>query len=61
MERLSVSFEPTDAFNATVTYSHLDKKLNAFDQVSGPGQGTVIQPPIEAFQLAAVTRTLRLG
>jgi iron complex outermembrane receptor protein len=38
-ERVSVSFEPTDAFNADVTYQHLDKSSHTFPQVSGPGQG----------------------
>jgi iron complex outermembrane receptor protein len=37
--RSSVSFEPGDLFNANVTYQHLDRSLNTFTQVSGPGDG----------------------
>ena len=37
--RSSLSFEPNDLFNANVTYQHLDRKLNTFTQVSGPGDG----------------------
>lgn len=57
-ERISVSFEPSDRFNANVTYQHLDSSLMAFDQVSGPGPtGTAfaaINPPISPFERAAV-------
>ena len=53
-ERLSVSFEPSDRFDANLTYSHLDKQLEAFDQVSGPGQGTTRDPPISPFQRTSV-------
>jgi len=35
--RTSVSFEPTDAINATVVWQHLDKKLDSYNQVTGPG------------------------
>jgi iron complex outermembrane receptor protein len=38
-ERFSVSFEPNDAFNADVTYQHLDTRSHIFPQISGPGQG----------------------
>jgi iron complex outermembrane receptor protein len=37
--RSSLSFEPNDFFNANVTYQHLDRRLNTFTQVSGPGDG----------------------
>jgi iron complex outermembrane receptor protein len=37
-ERISVSFEPNDRFNANVMWQHLDKVLTSFQQVSGPGQ-----------------------
>jgi iron complex outermembrane receptor protein len=53
-ERVSVSFEPNDVFNANVAYQHLDRRLAAFDQVSGPGQGTFVNPPITAFDRASV-------
>jgi iron complex outermembrane receptor protein len=53
-ERVSVSFEPSDVFNANVTYQHLDRRLQGFDQVSGPGQGTFVNPPIAPFDRAAV-------
>jgi iron complex outermembrane receptor protein len=53
-ERVSVSFEPSDVFNANVAYQHLDRRLQAFDQVSGPGQGNFVNPPIAPFDRAAV-------
>jgi iron complex outermembrane receptor protein len=53
-ERVSVSFEPTPMFNARVAYWHLDQALNTFDQVSGPGQGTLTNPPILPDQRVAV-------
>jgi iron complex outermembrane receptor protein len=37
--RASVSFEPSDLFNANLSYQHLDHGLNTFTQVSGPGAG----------------------
>jgi iron complex outermembrane receptor protein len=37
--RTSVRFEPSDQFQANVTYQHLDKHLDTFTQVSGPGGG----------------------
>ena len=36
--RASISFEPSDIFNANVTYQHLDNQLINFGQVTGPGQ-----------------------
>ena len=45
--RASVSFEPSDAFNATVVYQHLDQQSTNFTQVSGTGPGS--------FTLAGVT------
>jgi iron complex outermembrane receptor protein len=53
-ERVSVSFEPSSAFSGRVVYWRQDQALNAFDQVSGPGQGTFTNPPIEPDQRAAV-------
>jgi iron complex outermembrane receptor protein len=55
-ERVSVSFEPSDVFNANVTWLHLDKRSQTFDQVSGPGTPAYgsINPPISAFQRVAV-------
>jgi iron complex outermembrane receptor protein len=38
-ERFSVSFEPSDAFNANVSWQHLDQHQTTFQQVSGPGSG----------------------
>ncbi|CAN7268625.1 TonB-dependent receptor [Phenylobacterium sp. LjRoot225] len=35
--RTSVSFEPNDAINANIVWQHLDKKLDSFTQVTGPG------------------------
>jgi iron complex outermembrane recepter protein len=37
--RASIAFEPTDAFNALVTYQHMDRSLQGFAQVTGPGAG----------------------
>jgi iron complex outermembrane receptor protein len=42
--RVSVSFEPSDVFNANVTYQHLEHTLAGFQQVVGEGHGT--NPPI---------------
>jgi iron complex outermembrane receptor protein len=52
--RTSVSFEPSDYFNASVTYQHLDHQITSFQQVSGPGQGTAINPPLTPDMRAAV-------
>jgi iron complex outermembrane receptor protein len=46
-ERVSVSFEPSDVFNANLTYQHIDQHITSFQQVSGPGQG--------AFTIGGVT------
>jgi iron complex outermembrane receptor protein len=43
-ERVAVSFEPSDVFNANVTYQHLDHNYLNFNQVSGPGPGAVTYP-----------------
>jgi iron complex outermembrane receptor protein len=59
-ERISVSFEPNDSFNANVAYTHVDRRIMAFDQVSGPGTVSPlpiyagVNPPISPFQRAAV-------
>ena len=53
-ERFSVSFEPSDIFNANVSYQHVDLHTTAFDQVSGPGEGTAIDPAISPSQRVAV-------
>ncbi|CAN7376559.1 TonB-dependent receptor [Phenylobacterium sp. LjRoot219] len=37
--RASVAYEPSDAFNAYVSYMHLDKELESYAQVQGPGAG----------------------
>jgi iron complex outermembrane receptor protein len=62
--RATISFEPTDAFNANVTYQHLDQNLTNFGQVSGPGPGSFtlgtttfpasVNPPISAEDRVAV-------
>jgi iron complex outermembrane receptor protein len=51
-ERLSVSFEPNDRFNANLMYQHLDNRFMVFDQVSGPGQGS--NPAISPFDRTSV-------
>jgi iron complex outermembrane receptor protein len=63
-ERIGVSFEPSDVFNANVTYQHLDHNFANFFQVSGPGPGSVTigdttfpasyNPPITPDQRLAV-------
>jgi iron complex outermembrane receptor protein len=53
-ERISVSFEPTDAFNANVVYQHFDRKVLNFNQVEGPGRGTTVDPPLAAADRASV-------
>jgi iron complex outermembrane receptor protein len=59
--RFSVSFEPTDAFDANLMYQHTERRIRAFDPVSGPGHvfpatGPVqfVDPPIGPFDRAAV-------
>jgi iron complex outermembrane receptor protein len=62
--RTSVSFEPTDAFNANFTYQHLDNQLINYTQVTGPGSGPFtigntffpasVNPPLTVDQRAAV-------
>jgi iron complex outermembrane receptor protein len=37
--RTSLRFEPNDQFHADVTYQQLEKHLDSFTQVSGPGRG----------------------
>jgi iron complex outermembrane receptor protein len=47
--RVSVSFEPNDAFNANIVYQHLDAHVRTFQQVSGGGAGApVITPEMRA-------------
>ncbi|HKR90060.1 MAG TPA: TonB-dependent receptor, partial [Phenylobacterium sp.] len=53
-ERISLGYKPTDDFSANVTYQHLDKRLTDFDQVSGPGQGTALNPAITPDQRLSV-------
>jgi iron complex outermembrane receptor protein len=63
-QRVTLSFEPSDVFNATVAYQHLDHSFANFFQVSGPGAGTFtlgstrfpasVNPPITPEQRAAV-------
>jgi iron complex outermembrane receptor protein len=51
-ERVSVSFEPNDAFNAHLLYQHMDHWVAGFQQVVGPGAGR--NPPITGDMRAAV-------
>jgi iron complex outermembrane receptor protein len=37
--RTSLSFEPSDVFNANITYQHLDHTVANFVQLTGPGPG----------------------
>jgi len=53
-ERVSLDFQPSDRFTANLTYQHLDKRLTDFDQVSGPGQGTVLNPALRPSQRVSV-------
>jgi iron complex outermembrane receptor protein len=62
--RTSVSFEPSDVFNANVVYQHLDQNLTNFGQVTGPGPGAFtlgttvfppsVNPPLTAENRASV-------
>jgi iron complex outermembrane receptor protein len=47
-ERFSLSFEPTDALNANVAYTHIDRRAQGFDQVSGPGPNPALYPTFAA-------------
>ena len=38
-ERFGVSFEPSDVFNANVSYQHMDHEVRNFQEVFGPGSG----------------------
>ena len=53
-ERVSLSFEPTDSFNANVMYQHLDRTQLGFQQVVGSGQGTSFAPAITASDRVGV-------
>jgi iron complex outermembrane receptor protein len=46
-ERATVTFQPTDAFSATVMYQHLEEGSRTFNQVIGSGSlgGTFAPPP----------------
>jgi iron complex outermembrane receptor protein len=62
--RASVSFEPSDTFNANVSYQHLDQDLVNFGQVTGAGPGAFtigttafpasVNPPLSTEDRAAV-------
>jgi iron complex outermembrane receptor protein len=62
--RASVSFEPSDVFDANLTYQHLDNRLINFTQVVGPGSGAFtignttypasVNPPLTVEDRAAV-------
>jgi iron complex outermembrane receptor protein len=63
--RASLSFEPSDVFNANVTYQHLERRLLHFEQVSGPGPGAftlggdafpaTVNPPLTPKMRASVS------
>ena len=53
-ERVSLSFEPSDTFNANVMYQHLDRTQLGFQQVVGSGQGTAFSPAITASDRVGV-------
>jgi iron complex outermembrane receptor protein len=65
--RTSVSFEPSDVFNANITYQHLDNQLTNYTQVTGPGSGAFtlgntffpasVNPPLTVDDRAAVQDT----
>lgn len=52
--RASLLYQPSDDFKLTVVYQFLKKYLHAYDQVSGPGLGTAINPAISPDQLLSV-------
>lgn len=52
--RASVTFQPTPDFTVEAAYSHIDKRLSAFEQVSGPGRGTADNPSITPKQRLSV-------
>jgi iron complex outermembrane receptor protein len=52
--RGSLSFRPTDRFHADLTYQHLERDMTTFQQVMGPGRGTVADPPITARERLSV-------
>jgi iron complex outermembrane receptor protein len=53
--RTSLSFEPSDEFNAFITYVHLNRDLRSFAQVTGPGVQTN-GPEISARDNLSVAR-----
>ncbi|CAN7275249.1 TonB-dependent receptor plug domain-containing protein [Phenylobacterium sp. LjRoot225] len=55
--RASLAYEPSDAFNAYVSYMHLDRELQSYAQVAGAGQG-YNGPVIEASDRLAVNDEL---
>jgi iron complex outermembrane receptor protein len=50
--RTSLSFEPSDLFNANVAYTHLDLDNQIFTQVSGPG-APPLTPALSPFDRAS--------
>ena len=51
-ERISLAFRPTSYLDANLTYEHLERNINSFNQVDGPGYGT--SPAITAQQRESV-------
>jgi iron complex outermembrane receptor protein len=53
-ERVSVSFEPSEVFNANVMYQHLDRDQLGYNPVAGPGHGLASAPPLTPEDRASV-------
>ena len=63
-ERFGVSFEPSDVFNANISYQHMDHEVRNFQEVFGPGSGSFtdggvvypasLNPPITAEDRVSV-------
>ena len=52
--RFSVLFNPEPDLSVQLSYTHIDKRQHAFEQVSGPGQGTPVNPAIRAGERRSV-------
>lgn len=52
--RISLLFTPTEDLVAQLSYTHIDKRLQAFEHVSGPGLGSTESPAIRASNRLSV-------